>query len=96
MVQSASERDMDRFVKECAYLFHDKQLEGHWSLSFCIQFFRQHVSIDVWCALVSTIKRKIVLVGDACSRPPIIVRSYDLHAGDIKGAVNEITSYFEV
>ncbi len=29
MVQSASERDMDRFVKECAYLFHDKQLEGH-------------------------------------------------------------------
>jgi hypothetical protein len=24
--------------------FHDKQLRGHLSLSFCIQFFKQHVS----------------------------------------------------
>jgi hypothetical protein len=32
-------------------------------------------------------------VGDACSKPPITIRSHDLHVGDIRGAVGEITSY---
>jgi hypothetical protein len=31
-----------------------------------------------------------VLASDVCSRPPIIIRFHDLHAGDIKGAVGEI------
>jgi len=34
-----------------------------------------------------------VLVGDVCSRPPIIIRFHDLHVSDIKGVVGEITSY---
>jgi hypothetical protein len=34
-----------------------------------------------------------VLVGDVCSRPPIIIRFHDLHVSDIKGAVGEIASY---
>jgi len=38
-------RDMDHFIRECACLFHDKQFGSHLSLSFYIQFFRQHVSI---------------------------------------------------
>jgi hypothetical protein len=39
-VYGAHGRDMDHFIRECACLFHDKQLGGHLSLSFCIQFFR--------------------------------------------------------
>jgi hypothetical protein len=36
-----------------------------------------------------------VLVGDACSKCPIITRSYDLHVSDIRGVVGEIISYHE-
>jgi hypothetical protein len=35
-VQSALRCDMDRFIRDCAYLFHDKRLRCHLSLSFCI------------------------------------------------------------
>jgi hypothetical protein len=38
-------RDMNCFIRECAHLFHNRLSEGHLSLSFCIQFVRQHVSI---------------------------------------------------
>ncbi len=34
-----------------------------------------------------------MLDGDACSRPPITIRSHNLHAGDIRGAMGEITFY---
>jgi len=44
-VHSAPERDMDCFIRECDCLFHDRQLGGHLSLSFCVQFFKQHVNI---------------------------------------------------
>jgi hypothetical protein len=94
-VHNALGRDMDRFIKECAHLFYDKQLGGHLSLSFCIQYFKQCVSIAFQCALASTIKRKIALVGDACFRPPIIIRSHDLHLNDIRKVVSEIASYHE-
>jgi hypothetical protein len=57
--------DMDCFIKECAYLFHNRLLGGHSSLAFHIQFFKQHVDIILQCALTSAIKRKIALVGDA-------------------------------
>ncbi len=87
--------DMDRFIKECARLFHDKQLGGHLSWSFCIQFFRLCISIVFQHALASDIKRKIALVGDVCSKLPIIIRFHDLHARDIKKVVGEITSYHE-
>jgi hypothetical protein len=33
------------------------------------------------------------MVNDACSRPPITIRSHDLHEGDIRGVMVEITSY---
>jgi hypothetical protein len=62
-------------------------------LFFCIQFFKQCVNITFQRVLTSIIKRKIALVGDACSKPPIIIRSHDLHVGDIKRVVGEITSY---
>jgi hypothetical protein len=32
-------------------------------------------------------------LGDTCSRPPITIKSHDLHASDIKEVVGEITSY---
>jgi hypothetical protein len=85
--------DMDCFIRECAHLFHDRQLKSHLSLSFCIQFFKQRVNIAFQCALASVIKRKIVLMGDTCSRPPITIRSHDLHVNNIRGAMGEITSY---
>ncbi len=40
-------RDMDHFIKECAHLFHNRQLKGHLSLSFYIQFFKQCVSVPL-------------------------------------------------
>jgi hypothetical protein len=59
---------MDRFIKECVRLFQDKGSRGHLSLSFCIQFFKQHVNIAFQRALTYVIKRKIALAGDACSK----------------------------
>ncbi len=85
--------DMDHFIREYAHLFQDRCLGNHLSLSFCIHFFRQHVSVVFQHALASTIKKKITLTSDAYSRPPITIRSHDLHVGDIKGAVGEIASY---
>jgi hypothetical protein len=36
-----------------------------------------------------------MLAGDVCSKPPIIIRSHDLHASDIRKAMGEIVSYHE-
>jgi hypothetical protein len=44
-LHNAPKHDMDCFIRECAYLFHDRQLGGHLSLFSLVQFFRQHVSI---------------------------------------------------
>jgi len=44
-VHGTPEHDMDRFIKECSYLFHNRRLGDHLSLSFCIYFFKQHVTI---------------------------------------------------
>jgi hypothetical protein len=35
-----------------------------------------------------------VLARDACSKPPITIRSHDLHVGDIRRVVGEIISYY--
>jgi hypothetical protein len=94
-VHGTPERDMDRFIKECAHLFHDRRSKGHLSLFFCIQFFKQRVNIVLQRALVFVIERKIVLTTDVCSRPLTIIRSHDLHAGDNRGTVGEIASYDE-
>jgi hypothetical protein len=94
-VHGTPRQDMDRFIKECARLFHNKRLEGHLSLSFCIQFFKQHVSIAFQCALAFIIERKIALANDACFRPPITIKSHNLHACNIRGVVCEIVSYNE-
>ncbi len=94
-VHDALEHDMDRFIKEFAHLSHDRWSKCHLSLSFCIQFFKHCVSIVFQCALASTIKRKIMFATDVCSRPPITIKSHNLHVGDIRRAVGEITSYHE-
>jgi hypothetical protein len=44
-------------------------------------------------ALTFAVERKIALVEDACSRPLIIIKFYDLHASGIRGAVGEIAFY---
>jgi len=64
-------------------------------LSFCIQSFKQCVSITLQCALNFAIERKITLASDVCSRPPTTIRSHNLHAGDIREATNEIASYYK-
>jgi hypothetical protein len=46
-VHSAFGRDMDCFVREHAHLFHNRRSRGHLSLSFCIYFFKQHVTTDL-------------------------------------------------
>jgi hypothetical protein len=84
-VHSAPRRDMDCFIRECAHLFHDRRPRGHLSFFSFIQFFKQCVSM--------ALERKIVLAGDACSRPPITSRSHDLRASDIRRALGEIASY---
>jgi hypothetical protein len=35
------------------------------------------------------IERRIALVGDGCSRPPITIRFHDLHVNDIRRLVGE-------
>jgi hypothetical protein len=60
-VHGTEERGMDRFIKKCFCLYHDRQLKGHLSLYFCIQFFKQRVSIAFYRALASIIKKKIAL-----------------------------------
>ncbi len=35
------------------------------------------------------------MVGDVCFKPPIIIRSHDLHVGNIQKIVGEIVSYHE-
>ncbi len=92
-VHNASRHDMDCFIRECTCFLHDRQSKDHLSLSYCIQFFKQHVNITLQCALASAIERKIALTGDACSKPPTTIRSHDLHVGDVRGAVGEIASY---
>ncbi len=59
-------------------------------MSFCIQFFKQHVNIVFHHVLAFVIEEKIVLASDVCSRPLITIRSHDLHVGDIRGVVGEI------
>jgi hypothetical protein len=92
-------------IERSFILVHDRRFRGHLSLSFCIQFFKQHVNIALQhvlasvierkIALVDVIERKIALVDDACSRLPIIIRSHVLHASNIKGTMGEIASYHE-
>jgi len=36
-----------------------------------------------------------MLVSDACFRPPIIIRSHDLHVGDIRRTMGDVVSYHE-
>jgi hypothetical protein len=43
--------------------------------------------------LAFAIERKIALVGDACSRPPITIKSHNLHVGNTRVAMGEIASY---
>ncbi len=62
---------------------------------FAFNFSGSMCSITFQCVLTSAIKRKITLAGDACSRPPIIIRFHDLHSGDIRRAMSEINSYHE-
>jgi hypothetical protein len=92
-VHNAPGHDMDHFIRECAHLFHDRRSKGHLSLSFCIQFFRQCVSIALQHALASIRDRKIRLAGDVCFRPFTTIKSHDLHVGDIREAMGEIVSY---
>jgi hypothetical protein len=92
-VHDASKHDLNHFIRECVHLFHNRRLEDHLSLCFCIQFFKLHVNIALQCALASTIERKITLVRDAYSRPPIIIRSHNLCANDIRGVVAKIASF---
>jgi hypothetical protein len=86
-MHGAPGHDMDRFIKECARLFHDRQSKGHFSLSFCIQVFRQCVSIVLQHVLAFAIKKKIALVGDAYSKPLITIKFHDSHASDIRRVV---------
>jgi hypothetical protein len=91
-VHGAPGCDTDCFIKEYACVFHNKRSRGCLSLSFCIQIFKQYVSISLQCALTSAIERKRVLASDACFRPPITIRCHDLHVGNIRAALGEIAS----
>jgi hypothetical protein len=41
-VHNTPKRDMNRFIKKCARLFHDKQSKSHLSLYFCIHPWSRH------------------------------------------------------
>jgi len=94
-VHGAHRCDMNCFIKECVRLFHDRWSRGHISLFFYIQFFKQCVNITLQHVLTFVIERKVALAGDACFRPPIIIRFHNLHESNIRGAIGEIISYHE-
>jgi hypothetical protein len=85
--------DMDRFIKECACFFHNRRSKGHLFLLFCIQFFKQHVSMAFHHALTSVIEKKIALASDVYFRPPTTIRSHNLHTSNIRRVVGEIAFY---
>ncbi len=87
--------DIDHFIRKHAHFFHNRQSRSHLSLSFCIQFFKQIVSIALQCALTFIIERKITLVNNVCSRLPITIKSHDLHVGNIRRGMGDIASYHE-
>jgi hypothetical protein len=62
-------------------------------VNFCIQFFRQHVNSAFQRVLAIDIERKITSLGNAYSKPPITIRSHDLHTCDMREVVSEIASY---
>jgi hypothetical protein len=64
-------------------------------MSFCIQFFRQHINIVLQHALPFTIKIKIAFASDAYSKALIIIKSHNLHDVNIRGDVGEIVLYHE-
>jgi hypothetical protein len=84
--------DMNCFIRECVYFFQNKCSKGYLFLFFYIHFFR-HVNIVFQRVLAFDIERKITSVRNAYSRPPITIRSHDLHPCDIREVVSEITSY---
>jgi hypothetical protein len=94
-VHGAPKHDMDHFIRECAHFFHDRWSGSHLSLSFYIQFFKQSVSIALQHALTLVINKKIMMACDVYSRPPIIIKSHDLHVDNIRGAMGEIASYYK-
>jgi hypothetical protein len=55
--------DIDRFIMECVCLLHDKRLRNYLSLSFCIQFLKQCISIAFQRALTFAIEKRIMLTG---------------------------------
>jgi hypothetical protein len=57
-VHDICKHDMDCFIKECACFFHDRQSKNN--LSFCIQFFKQHVVI-VFCSLCDGSSQQFLL-----------------------------------
>jgi hypothetical protein len=94
-VHGTPRHDMDRYIRECTCLFHSRRSKNHLFLSFCIQFCRKVVSIALQVVLASTIERKIAFASDACFRLPNTIKSHDLHASDIRGAMGKIASYHE-
>jgi hypothetical protein len=61
--------------------------------SFAFNFSNSMLTLFFQHVLTSVIKKKIALLGDACSKPPITIRSHNLHGGDIRGAMGEIAPY---
>ncbi len=55
--------------------------------------FSNNMLVLLFNVLQPLLQRKIMLAGDVCSRPPITMGSHNLHACDIRRAMDEITSY---
>jgi hypothetical protein len=50
---------------------------------YLFTFNYSRVIIVLLCVLAFAIEEKIVLVGDVCFRPPITIKSPNLHVGEI-------------
>ncbi len=62
-------------------------------LVFLYSIFSCNMLVLFFNLLQPLLKKKIELARDACSIPPIIIKSHDLHVNDIRGVVHEISSY---
>jgi len=84
--------DMDRFIMEMPIFSMIDDRKVIYLYFFAFNFSSNMLNF-FQCALAFAIERKITLVGDICFRPPIVIRVQDLHLGDIRRVVDEITSY---
>jgi hypothetical protein len=58
-VHNIHECDMDRFIRECVHLFHDRRSKDNLSFLFLHSIFQPHINIAFQHALTFVVEKKL-------------------------------------